>query len=291
MILLPNPRDIGRIIDMINRWGVTVFPVVPAMVNGINRSERAKKLSVRTMKMCVSGSAPLPEDTLRRFEQITSGQIVEGYGLTEASPVTHCNPARGERKINSIGLPVSDTDCRIVSLDDATTDVPRGEAGELLIRGPQVMSGYWNRPDETAEALRDGWLHTGDVATMDEDGYFRIVGRKKEMIVCGGYNVYPDEVDEVLISHPGVCESATIGIPDERRGETVKAFVVRQPGSHVSAEELDAYCRERLAAYKIPRQFEFRDELPKSSVLKILRRTLLEEELAARARGAPTGTR
>jgi long-chain acyl-CoA synthetase len=216
---------------------------------------------------------------------------VEGYGLTEASPVTHCNPARGERKINSIGLPVSDTDCRIVSLDDATTDVPRGEAGELLIRGPQVMSGYWNRPDETAEALRDGWLHTGDVATMDEDGYFRIVGRKKEMIVCGGYNVYPDEVDEVLISHPEVCESATIGIPDERRGETVKAFVVRQPGSHVSAEELDAYCRERLAAYKIPRQFEFRDELPKSSVLKILRRTLLEEELAARTRGAPTGMR
>jgi len=228
----------------------------------------------------------MPEDTLRRFEERTGGKIVEGYGLTEASPVTHVNPNRGRRKVSTIGLPLPDTDCRIVSAADGVTDVAAGEPGELLIRGPQVMQGYWNRPDETATTLKDGWLHTGDLATMDEEGYFRIVGRLKEMIVCSGYKVYPDEVDRALMDHPAVHECATIGIPDPKRGESVKSFVVLAPGAAATADELKAFCRERIAAYKVPRAIEFRAELPKSSVLKILRRQLLEEELA-RTRTTP----
>lgn len=279
MVVVPNPREIPRLISSINKFGVTVFPIVPAMVNGINRHPQAKRLNVGTLKLLVSGSAPLPEDSLREFERLTGGRIVEGYGLTEASPVTHVNPIRGKRKVNHIGMPLPDTDCRVVSLETGE-EVGTGEEGELLIRGPQVMQGYWQRPDETAETLQDGWLHTGDLACVDEDGYFRIVGRKKEMIVCGGYNVYPDEVDRVLMEHPGVAECATIGVPDERRGETVKSFVVKAPGVSLTAEEIDRHCREHLAAYKVPRMIEFRDELPKSSVLKILRRVLLEEELA-----------
>jgi long-chain acyl-CoA synthetase len=283
MVLLPNPREVRRMIDSINRYRVTVFPVVPAMVNGINAHPRAGRLDVTSLKICVSGSAPLAGDTLRRFEEISGGRIIEGYGLTEASPVTHVNPAAGRRKEGHIGLPLPDTDCRIVSVDDDVSEVPAGEAGELVIRGPQVMAGYWNRPDETENALRDGWLYTGDLATVDAEGYFRIVGRKKEMIVAGGYNVYPDEVDRVLMEHDDILECATIGVPDERRGETVKSFVVLRPGRSVTPKQIEAFCRERMAAYKIPREIEFRRDLPKSSVLKILRKDLREEELRRRA--------
>jgi long-chain acyl-CoA synthetase len=270
-------------IDSINRRRVSVFPIVPAMVNGINAHPRARRLDVSTLKLCVSGSAPLPGDTLRQFERITGGHIVEGYGLTEASPVTHVNPCEGRRKDGHIGLPLPDTDCRIVSADDAKTEVAVGEPGELLIRGPQVMKGYWNAPADTAAALRDGWLYTGDLATVDDEGYFRIVGRKKEMILAGGYNIYPDEVDRVLMEHPDIVECATIGVPDPRRGETVKSFVVLRPGSRTTDEQVVAFCRERLAAYKVPREIEFRDDLPKSSVLKILRKDLRAEELKKRA--------
>ena len=270
-------------IDSINRYRVSVFPIVPAMVNGINAHPQARRLDVSSLKICVSGSAPLPGDTLRRFEEITGGHIVEGYGLTEASPVTHVNPCDGQRKDGHIGLPLPETDCRIVAADDGETILPAGEPGELLVRGPQVMSGYWNREGEAEQTIRDGWLYTGDLATMDEEGYFRIVGRKKEMIVAGGYNIYPDEVDRVLMEHPDVLECATIGVPDQRRGETVKSFLVARPGTAPAVEEIVAFCRERLAAYKIPREVEFRDELPKSSVLKILRRDLREEELLKRA--------
>ena len=280
IVLLPNPRDIPKIISSINKHGVTIYPIVPAMVNGITQHPKVKTLKVGTMKVCVSGSAPLPEETLRSFEKATGGKLIEGYGLTEASPVTHVNPTQGVRKVNTIGLPLPDTDCRIVSIEDGETDVKPGEEGELLIRGPQVMQGYWNRPEETAQTLRDGWLHTGDLASVDEQGYFRIVGRKKEMIVAGGYNIYPDEVDQILSSHPCVLECATIGIPDERRGETVKSFVVLKPGTEATTDEIIEFCRENLAAYKVPRSLEFREELPKSSVLKILRRKLVEEELA-----------
>jgi long-chain acyl-CoA synthetase len=282
MALLPNPRDIAQMIHAINTTGVTVFPVVPAMVHGINHHPKAETLHVEGFKICVSGSAPMPEDTLRRFEEITGGKIVEGYGLTEASPVTHVNPNRGKRKVNTIGLPIPDTDCRILAMASDQAEVAPGEEGELCIRGPQVMQGYWNRPEDTAESLEDGWLHTGDLAAMDEEGYFRIVGRIKDLIVCSGYNVYPDEIDRVLTSHAEVLECATIGVPDEKRGESVKSFVVRQPGATVTAEALTAFCRENLAPFKIPREIEFREDLPKSSVLKILRRELLDEELRHR---------
>jgi long-chain acyl-CoA synthetase len=217
---------------------------------------------------------------MRRFEELTGAKITEGYGLTETSPVTHSNPPLGVRKEGSIGIPLSDTDARIVDVDDGVTEKSVGEPGELLLSGPQVMKGYWNRPEATDEVIKNGWFYTGDLATVDEDGYFKIVGRKKDMILCSGYNVYPDEIDGVLMAHPDVLEAATIGIPDEKRGETVKSFAVLHPGKQTTADELTAYCRENLAAYKVPRSIEFREGLPKSTVLKILRRELRAEELA-----------
>ncbi len=282
MIVEANPRDIGRLIAAVKQQKVSVFPIVPALVHAISTDDRARHFETRHLKLCVSGSAPLPEATLTQFEKATGGRIVEGYGLTEASPVTHVNPTRGLRKVNSIGMPLPETDCRLVSMDDGESPVPPGSEGELLIRGPQVMRGYWNRPDETAGAIRDGWLHTGDLASVDEDGYFRIVGRKKDMIVVGGYKVYPDEVDRTLVEHDDVLEAATIGVPDDRRGEIVKSFVVVRPGAVFNADALKGFCRERLAAYKIPREIESREALPKSSALKVLRRELLAEELRRR---------
>ncbi len=284
IVVIPNPRDVRGLVHAITHERITIFPIVPAIVRAISSFPRIDSIDISSIRVCVSGSAPLPEPVLRRFEEMTGGKIIEGFGLTEASPVTHCNPVFGERVVSSIGLPFSSTDCRIVSAEDSKTDVPPGTEGELLIRGPQVMQGYWNQPQETQAALRDGWLHTGDLATMDARGYFRIVGRKKEMIVAGGYKIYPDEVDRVLAEHPAVAESATIGVPDERRGETVKSFVVLQPGKHAEPSELAAHCHERLAPYKVPKQIELRRELPKSSALKVLRRELLQEELAKRDR-------
>ena len=282
LVLMANPRHTARLADAIARHQVTRFPAVPTMYGAINALPNVGKLDLSSVKSCLSGSAPLAEETQRRFEELTGGRIVEGFGLTESSPVTHVNPLRGLRKIGSIGVPVSDTEVRLADLDDAGRDAAPGEAGELLVRGPQVMAGYWKRPAETAEALRDGWLHTGDLATVDDDGFFRIVGRKKDMIVCGGYNVYPDEIDRLLHEHPAVAEACTIGVPDAHRGETVKTFVVLAPGAEddprATEEELIAWCRERLAAYKVPRSVEFRDELPRSAVLKLLRRELREQE-------------
>ena len=283
MVVVANPRDIRGLVRAIEHHHVTIFPIVPSMVRAISNLPKIDDANLSSVKVCVSGSAPLPEAALRRFEELTGGKIIEGFGLTEASPVTHCNPVQGERVVNSIGLPMPNTDCRIVSDEDGT-DVPLGEAGELLIRGPQVMRAYWNQPNDTAATLRDGWLHTGDLATMDEHGYFRIVGRKKEMIVAGGYKIYPDEVDRVLALHPDVLESATIGVPDDKRGETVKSFVVLHSGRQVQPQELMTFCGKHLAPYKVPKQIELRPELPKSSVMKILRRQLLEEELAKKAR-------
>ncbi len=194
--------------------------------------------------------------------------------------MTHMNPVNGLRKAGAIGVPIPNTDAKIVNMDDGVTATPRGEVGELAIRGPQIMQGYWNMPEESAHAVRDGWLYTGDLAVMDEDGFYRIVGRKKEMIVVSGYKVFPDEVDGVLMAHPAVLEAATIGLPDAKRGERVKSFIVLKPGAQASVEEVLAYCRENLAAYKVPRNVEVRAELPKSGALKTLRRVLVEEELA-----------
>ena len=211
---------------------------------------------------------------------MTGSRIVEGFGLSETSPITHVNPLRKVRKVGSIGVPFVQTDARIVDLDTGTRPLPPGQDGELVVRGPQVMRGYWNQPEETAAIIRDGWLHTGDIARMDEDGYFYISGRKKELIIVSGYNVYPDEVDGVLIAHPAVLESGTIGLPDKNSGERVKSFVVLRPGATATADELIAHCRENLAAFKVPRAIEFRAELPKSGALKVLRRVLRDQELA-----------
>ena len=194
------------------------------------------------------------------------------------------NPVMGKRKTGTVGLPFPDTDCRIVDLVDGTKELPVGQEGELTLRGPQVMLGYWNKPEETAVTLRDGWLHSGDLAVMDEEGYFRIVGRKKDMILASGYNIFPDEIDNVLSDHPAVAESCTIGVPDEKRGETVRAFVVIEVGAQVTVKELEEHCREFLAAYKVPRVFSFRDELPKSAMMKLLRRALRDEVMVEQDR-------
>ena len=280
ILLMPDPRDIPAIARAITTHRVTLLPAVPAQFNAITHLPDVDRLDLRSVKVCVSGSAPLPVDVCERFEALTGSRITEGFGLTETSPVTHCGPLAGTRKIGSVGVPLPDTDAKLVSLDDREIGVPPGQAGELVVKGPQIMRGYWNQPEETALAIRDGWFHTGDIAIMDDDGFFRIVGRKKDMIVAGGYNVYPDEIDRVLMSHPGVLESATIGIPDDARGETVKAFVVRAPGTDVSGDALIGFCREELAAYKVPRAIEFIDALPKSTVLKVLRRELRAREVA-----------
>ncbi len=280
MVLIPNPRDVRALVKSLARHRVTLAPAVPALINAVLNYPRIERLDLTSVKRCFSGSAPLSVDVMERFERLTGAVIVEGFGLTEASPGTHCNPVRGRRKPGSIGIPLPNTDSRTVDVDDGRTDAPPGQPGELIIRGPQVMQGYWNLPEETAKVLRDGWLYTGDLAVIDEDGYHRIVGRKKEMIVVSGFKVFPDEVDRVLMSHPAVLESATIGLPDAKRGERVKAFVVLNPGDEATADELQAHCRENLAAFKVPQQIEFRTELPKSAVLKILRRELVAQELA-----------
>jgi long-chain acyl-CoA synthetase len=215
----------------------------------------------------------------RSFEEKAGKPLFEGYGLSEASPVTHNNPPfLGQGREGSIGIPVPSTDARIVDVKRGEREMPVGESGELVIKGPQVMKGYLNMPEETATTLKDGWLHTGDVAKMDEDGYFYIVDRKKDMISASGYNVYPREVEEVLFEHPEVAEAVAIGVPDEYRGETVKAFVVKRPGARTTEEEILAFCKERLAAYKSPKTVEFREDLPKSAVGKLLRRVLADEE-------------
>ncbi len=286
MVLQTDPRAIDVMVRNIARHKVTLLPAVPAMFNAINNFPGIDKVDVSSVKACFSGSAPLPKDVLDRFEQLTGGRILEGFGMSETSPVTHVTPMKGARKIGSVGVPVPDTDVRIVDPEDGCTELPVGTEGELVIRGPQVMRGYWKQPEESAKALRDGWLHTGDLAVMDEDGYFRIVGRTKDMINCSGFKVYPDEVDQVLMAHPAVLETATIGVPDDVRGETVKSFIVLRANANATVDELRAYCGEKLARYKVPREIEFLDELPKSAVLKILRRELRAREIERRARTA-----
>jgi long-chain acyl-CoA synthetase len=281
-IPVPNPRDIKKLISLIQKYRVTLFPGVPTLFNAINQFPGIDKVDISSVKGCISGSAPLPIEVAQRFEQLTGGSIIEGYGLTETSPVSHANPLvnKARRKIGSIGLPMPDTDCKIVDLEEGTKELPPGQDGEVIIKGPQVMKGYYNRPDETAQVLRDGWLYTGDIGKMDEDGYFYIVGRKKEMIIAGGYNIYPREIDEILYEHPKILEACAIGVPDPHRGETVKAFVVLKPGESATEQEIIEYCKTKLAAYKVPKMIEFRQELPKSTVGKVLRRVLKEEEMA-----------
>ena len=279
IILAPNPRDIPDLVKNIHKSRVSIFPAVPALYVAINNFPDVEKLDLSSIKACFSGSAPLPVDVLERFEKLTGGRITEGFGMTETSPVAHVNPLHGLRKPGSVGIPVPGTDAKIVDVETGETELGIGQEGELCIRGPQVMAGYWNRPDETTLVLRDGWMYTGDLARVDEDGFTFIVGRKKDMILAGGYNVYPDEVDRILFGHPAILESATIGVPDERCGEHIKSFVVLKPGQSVTAHDLTTYLRTQLAAYKIPKEIDFIPELPKSSMMKILRRELRDKEI------------
>jgi long-chain acyl-CoA synthetase len=251
------------------------------MYNAINNNPDAKagKYNLSSIKACISGSAPLMRETKERFEALTGGKLVEGYGLSEAPTATHCNPVYGENRTGSIGLPLSDVDCRIINLDDGVTVMPVGEVGELVIKSPQLMKGYHNMPTETTNTLRDGWLYTGDIARMDEDGYFYIVDRKKELIKPGGYQVWPREVEEVIAAYPKVLEVGVAGVPDAYRGETVKAWVVLKPGETATEDEIRQFCKENIASFKVPTQVEFRQELPKTTVGKVLRRELVREHM------------
>jgi long-chain acyl-CoA synthetase len=279
LVMIPNPRDLEDLLGSAQKYKTTIFPGVPTIYNLINNypDAQAGKYDLSSIKACISGSAPLMRETKEKFEALTGGVVFEGYGLSEAPTASHCNPLNGENRTGSIGLPLPDVECRIVSLDDETTDLSANEIGELVIKGPMVMKGYHNMPTETANALRDGWLYTGDIARMDEDGYFYIVDRKKELIKPGGYQVWPREVEEVLCENPKVLEVGVAGVPDPYRGETVKAWVVVKPGETMTEEEVKAWCSDKLANFKVPTQVEFRDELPKTNVGKILRRELVRE--------------
>ena len=285
VVLMPR-FIVEDVLKAIDKWKPSLFPGAPTMYIAINNHPDVKKYDLKSVRACLSGSAALPVDVQRKFQTITGGYLNEGYGLSEASPVTHANPLFGRSKPGSIGLPMPDTVSKIMDIEAGHTELPVGEAGELVLKGPQVMKGYWNRPDETETTLREGWLYTGDIATMDEEGYTFIVDRKKEMIIAGGYNIYPREIEEVLFEHPKILEAAAIGIPDEYRGETVKIFVVLKPGEQATAEELVEYCKTKLAKYKVPKFVEFRSELPKTIVGKVLRRLLAEEEKKKRAEPA-----
>jgi long-chain acyl-CoA synthetase len=283
MVLLPR-FETKMVLEAISRYRPQQLPGVPTLYNALVSHPQVGHYNLRSIQACISGAAALPAEVQARFEQVTGGRLVEGYGLTEASPVTHVTPIGGLRKPGSIGVPLPDTDAQIADLETGARTVVPGEVGELVIRGPQVMAGYWNRPDETAATLRDGWLYTGDIAKMDADGYFYILDRKKEMLITGGLNVYPREVEEVLFAHPAVQEAALIGVPDAHRGEVGKAYVVLKPGAQTTAEDLLAHCRAHLAPFKVPREIEFRQALPKSLIGKVLRRVLAEEERAHRLR-------
>ncbi len=279
LVMVPDPRDLKDLLGNMHKYKTTIFPAVPALYNAINNNADviAGKYDLSAIKACISGSAPLLRETKETFEKLTGGVLFEGYGLSETPTATHCNPNLGENKIGSIGLPFPDVDAKIIDLDDEVTELPVGEIGELIIKAPQVFKGYYNMPTETRNALREGWLYTGDIARMDEQGYFYIVDRKKEMIKVGGFQVWPREVEEVLQDHPAIQDVGVAGVPDPKRGEIVKTWIVLAEGQSLDREELKTWAKERMAKYKIPSEIEFRDELPKTHVGKLLRRELVRE--------------
>ena len=277
MVLLPRFQA-DEVLKTITARRITAFPGIPAMYLAVNNHPHVTRYDLTSVRLCISGAGPLYAEIQDRFEKLTGARVVEGYGLTEAAPVTHCNPVVGARHSRCIGLPLSDTDARVLDPDSGGLLGP-GQVGELQVRGPQVMRGYWRDEDETAAVLKDGWLSTGDMVTMNEDGFFFIQDRKKDMIKTAGENVYPREIDECLLQHPKVKEACAIGIPQELRGEKIKAFVVLKEGEQATVPEILEHCRQRLARFKVPKQVEFRKELPKTLIGKVLRRALLEEEL------------
>jgi len=273
IIVLPR-FEINSFIKAMEKYRPTMLPGVPTLFVALINDPRLPKLDLSSLWACISGSAPLPLEVRDRFEALSGCTMMEGYGLTEAAPVTHFNPVRGKRPAGCMGIPLPSTQAMVVDQETGARELPPGEVGELIIQGPQVMEGYWRNPEETALVLRDGWLYTGDLARMDEDGYFYIVERKKDLIIAGGYKIYPREVEEVLYQHPGVKEAAALGVPDAYRGETVKVVIVPQDGVALTAADIEAHCRRLLAVYKVPKIIEFRSELPKSAVGKVLRREL-----------------
>jgi long-chain acyl-CoA synthetase len=278
LILLPR-FDLELTFEAIDKWQPTLFPGVPPIYKAMVDSPDVGKHNLRSIDECVSGAMKLPVEIAAAFEQITGGRLVEGYGMTEASPVTHANPLTGKRRSGMIGIPIPATLARIVDQEDPTVPMPIGEPGELIISGPQVMSGYWNAPEQHGDTFTaDGYLRTGDIAVMDADGWFNVVDRKKELIIAGGFNIYPSEIEEVLYTLVGVADCVVVGVPDAYRGETVKAYIVLQPGAILTEADVKAYCAERLTAYKVPKLVEFRDTLPRTMVGKVLRRVLVAEE-------------
>ncbi len=277
MVLIPNPRDVKMILKGIQKNKATLFSGVPTLYVAVNNFPNISKYDISSIKACVSGGAPLLIEVAKQFESITGGKLVEGYGLSETSPVTHANPINGNRKDGSIGIPIPNTESIIVD-PETRKELPLGEVGEIAVKGPQVMKGYWKMEKESLAVLKDGWLFTGDMAKMDEDGYFYIIDRKKDMIIAGGFNIFPREIEEVLFEYPKIMEAAVIGVPDEYRGETVKAFVVGKKGETLTAEEIIQFCKQKLASFKIPKFIEFRESLPKSNIGKVLKRILIEEE-------------
>jgi long-chain acyl-CoA synthetase len=278
LIILPKFHT-KEVLEFINKYRPTIFPGIQAMYLAIGNYKHIHKYDLTSIKAAISGAGPLMREVQERFEQLTKARIVEGYGLSEASPVTHCNPVFGRRKLGSIGLPFPDMEAKIVDIETGEKEMPVGESGELVVKGPQVMKGYWNKPEETAHALRGGWLHTGDIARMDEEGYFFIVDRIKDMIKTVGENVYPREVEEVLFTHPKVKDVVVVGLPEEFKGEKIKAYIVLKEGVSATKDEIIQYCRGQLSKFKVPKEVEFRDQLPKTLVGKVLRRVLRDEEM------------
>ncbi|MBU2514130.1 long-chain fatty acid--CoA ligase [bacterium] len=276
--LIPRPEP-ETILKMVRKHKPNWFPCVPTIYVGILNHPDFAKTDFTSVRGCVSGAAPLALETIREWEKSVGATIIEVYGLSETSPLSHANPWGGKTKVGSVGVPVCDTDCRIVDITDGKKEMPQGESGEIVLFGPQVASGYYKKPKETAESFKDGWFYTGDIGYMDEDGYLFIVDRKKDMIIAGGYNIYPREIDEVLFQHPKIKEACAVGIPDSYRGETVKVFIAPKPGETLTKKEVDDYCRENLAAYKVPKRVEFLEELPKSAIGKVLRRELRDQEI------------
>jgi long-chain acyl-CoA synthetase len=275
MVLVAQPTP-ENILEAINRHEPTIWAAVPAMIQGLLNHPDIGSSRVRGIKLVPCGGAPLPVEVMKRFEEVSGTQIWEGYGLSETSNVVSANPPL--RKPGSVGVPWPDVDIRVVDLETGTKEMPVGESGEIIVKGPQIMAGYWNNPEETAKALKDGWLYTGDIGYMDQDGYIFILDRKKDMLICSGFNVFPREIDEVLYTNPKVCEACAIGVPDEKRGETVKAFVVVKPGEEMTCDEVMDYCKEQLAPYKVPKIVEFIDQLPRTVFGKPDRRKLRTTE-------------
>jgi long-chain acyl-CoA synthetase len=276
-VLVPRP-DADTLFKLTLKHRPAFFGCVPTLYVGFLNHPDFPKHDFSFIKGCLSGAAPLALETLREWEEHVGAPIMEVYGMTELSPISHANPWGATMKPGSVGVPLPDTDCRIVDVESGTRDLPPGESGEILLKGPQMSLGYYKRPEETAEAFEGGWFHTGDIGYMDEEGYLYIVDRKKDMIIAGGFNIYPREIDEVLYEHPKVKEACAVGLPDPYRGETVKAFIVPRDGEVLTKEEVIAYCKEKLAPYKVPKQIEFAEELPKSAIGKVLRRELREME-------------